>query len=178
VWTGSLAGATRRATRLDDRGAFSVEGEPERTDEAHPIEDWIATVDPSIERADLIPALLRDSVAAPVHPGTGLVTADRPIDHPMLTWFRVLDAFRYDERTASAALASHGAGVVEVKTRDQVVDPDTLQRRLRGSGRETLTLFVLRFGRERRGIVARRSAGEPSDETEPTTRLDTGVLPC
>ena len=184
VWTGSLATASRRATRLDDRGAASIEGEPERTDEAHPIDDWIATVDPSVERADLIPALLRDSGAAPVHPGTGLVTSDRPIDHPMLTWFRVLDAFRYDERTAKAALASHGAGVVEVKTRDKLVDPDSVQRRLRGSGGETLTLFVLRFGRERRGIVARRSTAEPCDETEsgdktpPTTRLDTGVLPC
>jgi len=192
VWTGALETARRRATLLTDTGTVTIEGEPERTDDQHEIGDWIATIDPSVERADLIPTLLTETGSLPVHPGTGLVTGSEPIDHPMLAWFRVLDAFKFDERAATSVLAAHGAGSVEIKTRDKLVDPDALQRRLArkilqrkindtsdpaARDDQTLTLFVMRFGRRPQAILARRTP-RPAGEHADTPTHDTGAIPC
>ena len=55
------------------------------------------------------------------------------------------------------AVASHGGGVVEVKTRGGAVDPDRAQLELRGPGERTLTVFVLRFGAKVEAIIAERA---------------------
>ncbi|MEO0588296.1 MAG: hypothetical protein AAF078_11735, partial [Planctomycetota bacterium] len=49
-----------------------------------------------------------------------------------LTAFEVLDHQPYNLKRLKRTLAAHHAGLVEVKTRDQVVNPDTLQPQLRG----------------------------------------------
>jgi len=174
VWTGVLAGVTRRATRLDHDGAVTIAGEPGRLDEQHPIDAWVATMDPSVERAQLVTQLTRPSGTRQVHPGAGLLTGQTPIDHPMLAWFRVLDTLVYDETAIRRALEAHDAGAIEVKTRDKIVDPDTLQNRLRGAGERTLTLFVLRFGRERRAILTQRVRAAATETLHPCT----GDTPC
>ncbi|MFG0306155.1 MAG: hypothetical protein ACF8Q5_08060 [Phycisphaerales bacterium JB040] len=159
LWTGRLASAraSRTATLLGSEGhAASISGAPDRSDDTSPLDELVYTVDPSVERADLIPALMEATGLRHVRPGLGLLTGpgSRPIPgevSPFLTAYRVLDECSWSPRRARAALRSlreRGVhvGEVVVKTRARAVDPDREQARLRGEGDRTVTVFVLRFG--------------------------------
>lgn len=114
--------------------------------------------DDSVERAELLGTLCEQVGAPMLHPRVGLLTSDARIESPWLTAFEVLEEMAWNEKRVKGVLEARGAGIVEVKTRGGVVDPDSLQGRLRGKGEEQLTVFVLRLGREFRAIVARRPA--------------------
>jgi len=173
LWTGGLASdeAGRTATLIGASGdAFSISGVPDRTDDTSPLEELLYTIDPSVERADLVPSLLDRAGLRHVHPGLGLLTG--PASHPVpaeaapfLTAYRVQEECSWSPKRVRAALrslASRGihAGEVVVKARAQTVDPDREQKRLRGDGDRTLTLFVLRFGdRGTRAILSERLDG-------------------
>jgi len=77
---------------------------------------------------------------------------------PWFTSFTVLESFSWDEKKAKVALKNHDAGLVEVKTRGQICDPNKLEKKLRGEGKERLTLFVLRLGTSLRGVVTKRES--------------------
>ncbi|MEM6334199.1 MAG: hypothetical protein AAF823_12755, partial [Planctomycetota bacterium] len=85
------------------------------------------------------------------------VTADQST---FLTPFEVLDHQPYNLKRLKRTLAAHHAGLVEVKTRDQAVNPDTLQPQLRGPAppnpQHTLTVFILRWDRAIFATITRR----------------------
>ena len=91
-----------------------------------------------------------------LHPRVGLLTSDARIESPWLTGFEVIESMPWNESRVKAALDALGAGIVEVKTRGKVVNPDVVQMALRGVGDRTLTVFVLRFEKTVRAIIARR----------------------
>ena len=62
----------------------------------------------------------------------------------------------WQAKKVKAVLRKHDAGIVEVKTRGKLVNPDIVQKQLRGKGEELLTVFVLRLGDHSRAIVTRR----------------------
>jgi hypothetical protein len=118
---------------------------------------WVFEPDDAVERAGLL-GVLCERVGAPMlHAQVGLLTSDAMVESPWLTGFEVLDAMPWHERRVKGALDALGAGIVEVKTRGKAVDPDVVQRGLRGRGDRALTVFVLRFGRGVRAIIARRA---------------------
>ena len=90
------------------------------------------------------------------HPRVGLLASDTLVESPWLTAFEVLDDMPWHERRVKDALDGLGVGIVEVKTRGKAVDPDVVQKSLRGTGEAKLTVFVLRFDRAIRAIIARR----------------------
>lgn len=156
-WTGDLATAPRRATLLDGAGVrHTIAGEPERPDDSNPIDTHIATMDPSAERADLVHVLIDESGADLIHPGAGLLTASAPVDHPMLTWYRVLNTLPWKRKHANAALRTLDAGLVSVKTRAGACNPDTEQRHLRGPGSRELVVFVYPIDRAVTCIITER----------------------
>ena len=166
LWVGGLAGdASRRATVLDDSGyVVSICGEPERPDETNEIGSFIGTLDPCVERADLVETLLDATGTRLVHPGTGLVTSAECEAHGMVRWYRVLEVLPWNEKRVRGVLRGHDAGVVEIRTRGGVVNPDELQRRLRGDGtRSDLSVLVYRLGDRVVSVVAERAT-----EKEPT----------
>lgn len=119
---------------------------------------YLFEVDDSVERSHL-QHVLCEAVHAPLlHHALGLLTADALIAHPMLTPFEVLEVLPWNAKRVKAALAEHNAGIVEVKTRGGAVNPDQVQAELRGTGDEILTVFVLRFDRELRALIAKRAA--------------------
>lgn len=177
LWTGSLDGGrgsgrtTRatRATRLEagmadawSGAALSLVGTPgEPVPVAEAAGRFVFTVDPAPERAGLLAALC-DLVGMPMlHPALGLLTGDAllPSDHPHAGWltaFELLAEMAWNRKRVAAWLAAHDGGIVEVKTRGQVVDPNEEQLRLRGKGSAAYTVFVLRFDRSLRALVGRR----------------------
>ncbi|MFG0245543.1 MAG: hypothetical protein ACF8MF_05765 [Phycisphaerales bacterium JB052] len=157
LWVGGLAGdASRRATMLGvDGSVCSIQGEPERPEEAHAIGAVLGTLNACVERADLVGVLLDALGVSLVHPGTGLVTGESTVAHAMVRWYRVLEVLAWSEKRVRAVLRAHGAGVVEVRTRGGVVNPDEVQRKLRGDGdRDDLSVLIYRFGQRVVAVVA------------------------
>lgn len=174
LWTGAFdAGGgrarTTRATRLDEKmgdaapgTALSITGTPgEPVPVANAAGRFVFAVDPAPERAGLL-AVLCELVSMPMlHPSLGLLTGDAPLpsDHRHSGWltpFELLAEMPWNRKRVAAWLAAHDAGVVEVKTRGQAVDPNAEQLVLRGQGDAAYTVFVLRFDRSLRALVAKR----------------------
>lgn len=166
LWTGSLAECERRATVIDRAGqGLSIHGEPSRSDERHPIGEVIYAMDPSAERADLVPVLAEKTGLVLVQPGLGLLTSSggltpghdaEGLRKAFLTPFTVLADLPWNPKRVKKHLATLRAGVVEVKTRGGAVHPDEQQRRLRGSGERVLTVFVYRFDQGVRALITQR----------------------
>jgi hypothetical protein len=117
---------------------------------------YVYEPDDSVERTGLL-AVLCEAVGAPMlHAKVGLLTSDTRIQSPWLTAFEVMESMPWREDQVKAALDALGAGIVEVKTRGKVVNPDVVQMALRGSGDQTLTVFILRFDKAVRAIITRR----------------------
>lgn len=158
VWVGPLQSQSgRRATLIDGESICSVTGQPDA--ESPPISaiaKYLFEIDPSVERASLLCTLCGLVSMPMIHPRLGLLTGDQLISHPMLTPFRVLQTVGWHERKVRQAVADLGGGIVEVKTRGKAVDPDQVQQTLRGRGDRPLVVFVLRFDREIRAIIAER----------------------
>ncbi|MEO1235618.1 MAG: hypothetical protein AAFX76_02395 [Planctomycetota bacterium] len=158
-WTGRTRRAERSATRLHDGEVYVLSGAPGEP-AVTPPRRYVFAVDPAVERAGLM-----HQIGLPViHSRLGLFTADDPAlvpagVRPWLTAFERLVELPFraaDPKRLRAWLRDHNAGIVEVKTRGGAVDPDPLQRRLRGSGGTPYTVFVLRHGRALRATVTRR----------------------
>lgn len=160
LWTGALAQtAPREAVLLDGEPTHTLAGLPG----APPMWDaWVGEpaflfeADDAIERAQLAGMLAKPLNLFDLHPGLGLLAASAQAKSPWLAGFAVLESFSWDEKKARIALKTHDAGLVEVKTRGQTVDPNALEKKLRGEGKERLTLFVLRLGSSLRGYVTKR----------------------
>ncbi|MFM2097096.1 MAG: hypothetical protein RIS70_4220, partial [Planctomycetota bacterium] len=84
----------------------------------------------------------------------------------LLQGFAVLERMPFDRKRVAAALKQHGAGIVEVKTRSQGLDPAKLQRELTGAGAAPLSLIIFRNGSGDRGslqaVIASRISGRIS----------------
>ncbi len=166
VWCGILSqGQHVRTATLVRRDGSAVTMQGEASLEQVPVTPMLRFVhelDPSVERVGLLHTMCDRTRAAMLHPALGLLTSDSTINDPFLTSFEVLDHFPWKLPRAKDKLKNLGAGIVEVKTRDKQVDPDSVQRELSRAGAgPTLTLFVLRFDREVRGIIAKRVAKLP-----------------
>lgn len=185
VWTGALAGAlepgdtnaprlgptsipaaSRRATLLGKHAAVTLSGE---ADGAPPVAttlgQFLYEVDDAIERAQLLAAACSRSGMEMAHPSLGLLTSDQPPETIAHRWpdasawlrgFELLDEMAWNERKVEQRLRQLNAGLVEVKTRDRVVNPDQLQPAWSRKTGVPLVVFVLRFGKSVRAMVARR----------------------
>lgn len=171
LWTGRLAqGPARTATIINEQGAHSITGSPDRPDAQHPIGAYLGSLDPSVERADLVSSLLNRIPVRLVHPGTGLVTSEQAHPSPFVRWYRTLETLPWNPKSVRAALRALDAGIIEVRTRGGIVNTDETQRALRGSGgRADLSVFVYRFGDRVNAIIAQRlDAKGPADDSTPT----------
>lgn len=157
LWTGDLAQCARRATLLPEGLEVAatedeVWEEPPQTE----IKKFVMTFDASVERLGLMAMLCNQLDVACIHPQAGLLTSDELTTTPWIKSFEVLADLPWKIKPLKAALRKLDAGIVEVKTRAKLVNPDLLQKQLRGKGDQLLTVFILRFGKQSRAIVTKR----------------------
>ncbi|MCL4221750.1 MAG: hypothetical protein KJZ65_10335 [Phycisphaerales bacterium] len=145
LWTGTLASRqhARSATVLDAGATLSGQPGPAPMG---PVGAYVHTVDPAVERAELIGELAELTRTTTPHPASGLLTGGDPIDSPFLRTFRLLDQMPWSLSAVRRRLRELEAGVVTIKTRGRAVEPDKFAAQLRGCGSRPLVLFVQRFG--------------------------------
>lgn len=158
LWTGGLAhhDGLRTATRLPSGATFTASPTPMTSVDPPREGACLLTVDPAIERAELMGALASSLDLPAIHPALGALLADGPIDSPWLTPFTIRAVMPWRVKRVRAWLDAHDAGIIEVKTRGGAVDPDVAQRQLRGEGDRPFTVFVLRFDRSLRAVITER----------------------
>jgi hypothetical protein len=159
AWAGGLAPSARTATLLDERGTHTLAGDPGRPAPVGPLGAWVYEPDDSVERAGLLGALCARTGLVMPHEHCGLLTGPGNVRDPMLTEFEVLGEDAWSPRRVRERIRELGGGIVEIKTRGGLVDPDRVQADLRGEGERRLTVFVVRMGRGPRAIIARRLGG-------------------
>ncbi len=169
LWSAPLARSSAAATLLQSAAPhqqgngpvqpapLTILGTPGEPPPLSDMQPFVARADPAVERAGLLAQLCRELDLTMPHPDTGLLTAPRPVASPWLTWFELLETMPWRPRRIRAWLSAHDGGPVEILTRGGVVDPDALQRSLRGRGGTTYTVFILRFDRQVRALITRRT---------------------
>ncbi len=170
LWVGKLAGeCERRATKLGiDGSVCSIAGDAWRPDESNEIGAFLGTLDPCLERADLVGEFLELTHTKLVHPGTGMVTADEPVEHPMVRWHTVHDVLKWNRKKVKAALRGLDGGIVEVRTRGGVINPDVEQKALRCKGSNNrMTVLVYRIDKKLTAVLAERVQRKTLHETNP-----------
>lgn len=155
LWTGGLAQASRRATRIDDQGIHQLAGEPTLPRYAE-IQRYLYTFDAAVERAGLIGQLSAMLDVPAVHPKLGLLTSERVVTSAWTTGFECVDVLPWRPKKVKQWLGAHDGGLVEVKTRGKACDPDAEQKRLRGEGATPYTVFVLRFDTKVQALMTQR----------------------
>lgn len=143
LWTGQLARHERSATVLDAGATLTGQPAPAPIGAIGPI---VHTVDPAVERAQLIGALAAKTGLTTPHGASGLLTGRQAVTSPFLRAFRLIEQMPWSISKVRRRLVDLDAGIVSIKTRGGAVDPDRLQSRLRGKGARPLVLFVQRFG--------------------------------
>lgn len=181
LWTGRAASEgspARRATMIASDGAVhTLAGDPDRPYDANAVQAWLHTFDPAVERADLVHLLVDETGLTMVHPGTGLLTGDAPSASPWVRAFRVVEDMPWNIKALRARLRELDAGIVTVKTRGQMVDPDRLSRDLRGKGARDLVVFALKLGEKPHAIITEAAHAPAAAATDPAPRLRSVELP-
>jgi len=175
LWLGNLAGSQiSRATLLGKNGSVcSITGEPNRPEDSNKIQEFLGTLDPSLERADLVSELLETTNCKLVHPGTGMVTCDQAQSHPMIRWHEVHEVQSWNRKKVKATLRAMDAGIVEVRTRAGVVNPDVEQKYLRGKGTDNqISVFIYRIDTRIQAIVTRRVDAKENPCRGKTARVE------
>jgi hypothetical protein len=132
-----------------------------------PIQEFVYEPDDSIERADLLPqlcSLLAGASGVPVgmaHPKAGLLSAPAAFASPWVRGFAVLANEPFATKSLAKLVSRFEPGIVEVKTRAKLINPDEWQPKLSGKGPNPLAVFVLRFGDDVRTLVTRRLPASP-----------------
>ena len=160
LWCGRLAsnGGQRTATRLPDGLSFTASPEPYGAidyDPDRPIDRFLFVPDPAIERTDLLGVLCRDLPVREAWPGLGILTSAEPVDNAWFRSFEVLTHMPWRPRKLKSWLDANNAGIVQVKTRGKAINTDTAQKQLRSAGAEPFTVFGLRLGSKRIGVITR-----------------------
>jgi len=155
---GGRHGAGSRAEYEFDR-PWAVASESELVSGAargRPEAGFLFEPDAAVERAGLHLDLAEGLGLRPLAPGLGLLTGPEQAESVGLRSFEIVKSMPWRADKVSKWLRDHDAGVVEVKTRGGAVDPDVVQKRLRGEGSAAFTVFVLRLGRKKSAWITRR----------------------
>jgi hypothetical protein len=163
LWSKALAGATsRRATRLERGETHTLAGEPSVAPVGG-MRDYLFTLDPAIERAALAGPLCEQLQLESIHPKLGLLTGGEAITSPWLRGFALQAHMPWRPKRVKQWLNAHDAGLIEVKTRGRAVNPDIVQKQLRGQGQTPYTVFILRWDTHPVALITSRLDSRSSD---------------
>ena len=161
VWFGSLAHNGGKITATSMTHGETMTDEPLRVPFAPSIGAWLLEPNAALERSGLHGTYATHIGAHESAPNLGLLCADvRPTSHWCIP-FEVLETTPLRLAKVAAALRNLGCTQVEVKTRNQTVDPNYWQKQLSSYPHgPLLTVFALRLGKKRIAVITRRHSAE------------------
>jgi hypothetical protein len=142
LWFGALRTTTSRATLFP--GGHTLAGAEAPEQPAHPVMGYLYEPDPAVLRAGLVRRLAEQLGAGQIDPQLALLTADRWIDSPFVSAYRVQDVLAFSEKSLRAELRRRGVGQVTLKKRGSAVDTEALGKRLRLKGEGQATVLLTR----------------------------------
>lgn len=155
LWTGPLAGYTRRASRVDDGATFAAEPVDLSIGSADPpVGSFLHEVEPAIERASLLGALAALLGLTAPHEHAGFLVGAAPVRDTWLNPTRLVALLPGRTATVREWLAAQGAGRVVLRTRG-VAENAEWERALTGGATEGVphTVRVTREGARLRAWV-------------------------
>jgi hypothetical protein len=159
AWLGNLARIPnqRRATAVHGPNAYSFAGEKEATNDiADEIGGYVFDTDPAIRAAKLTGALATSIDCAALSLGESYLTADRAVDHPLITGFRVTEVLPLRFGDLVKHLKTCDIGALEIKTRGVATKPEMVRSKLKLSGTRPVTLLLTKLGKKETAILAER----------------------
>ena len=159
VWSGPLArpGIGRAALVLGAHGTAELTAGSDSADEpAGELGQFVYEPDGAVIRARLIGDLARQLDARMLHHQIAYLTAEKAVQSPFATCFRIVETFSLDERTLKRELKARGIGTLEIKKRGVDIDPASFRKRLSPSGPNSATLILTRLGERRVALLAER----------------------
>ncbi|MDP6541503.1 MAG: hypothetical protein QGF07_01835 [Phycisphaerales bacterium] len=159
VWFNELANSGCDVTATSLTTGDTVSGSIETPRISAEIGKWIYEPNPALERAKLHGSLGNKLDFWEPAFGLGLLCGNEQTKSNWFNVFEVLSTSVLRLEKVTSELRKLGAGEVEVKTRDSVVDPNVWQKELQkptNVSNERLTVFALRLGKKRVAIIARR----------------------
>lgn len=148
LWFGALARPGVRRAALVLRGAqeaAELTGAHDSADaDVRPLGEYLYEPDGAVIRARLIGSLADRLHAGMMSAGIAYLTADRLVETPFASAFRVVETLSSREKDLRRALAARDIGALEIKKRGADVDPAALRRRLKLRGSRSATLFLTR----------------------------------
>lgn len=145
-------GVTRRATvlRSDGDGFDVTDAMDDDIPEAEPGE-WIVDPDGAVVRAGLVRHYAAAHGLWQLDPRIAYLTGDTL--PPGVRGFRILDRFKYTEKSLRQALTASDCGAVEILVRGLDIDPAVLRPKLKLRGTRSLSVVLTRIGRTPEAFV-------------------------
>ncbi|MGI8552878.1 MAG: class I SAM-dependent methyltransferase [Dehalococcoidia bacterium] len=147
LWFGPLAAAGRRATLLPS-GATLVSSNPSRPPLGEPLA-WLYDPSAAVTRAAVIWELAEQLGARQLDPEIAYLTTAERRETPFARIYSIEEWHPFNLKRLKARLRQLGVGRVTVRKRGSPLDPEALERRLRGEGINTRVLILTRL----RGVL-------------------------
>ncbi|MFT3969437.1 MAG: class I SAM-dependent methyltransferase [Micropruina sp.] len=112
--------------------------------------------DPAVIRAGLVNGLAERLAAVRLRPQLAYLLGAEHHPTPFATAFEVLEVLDAGEKTLRAWVRRENVGTLEIKKRGLDIDPATLRRRLKPTGRASATLVLTPTADGVRALVVRR----------------------
>lgn len=159
-WGGVFAGPAHGAVVLEQRNEDVTACELP-AGQADPAEmrrqgAFVIEPDPAVTAAGAVDDLAAKLGASRRAVGLELLFSEAAVETPLARCYEVLEEAPGRLRDVRRALSGLDAGLVEVKPRGMKIDTDAFQARLRGKGRQTISIFWIRLGASVRAILCRR----------------------
>jgi hypothetical protein len=171
AWFGELAQSDgkHRATAIHGNQSHSFVGAENTTAEiAHEIGAFVYDTDPAIRAAKLTGALAASLACETLSPGESYLTADRKIEHPLLTGFRVIEILPLRLSNLVKHLQACNIGILEIKTRGVATDPKQVRSKLKLTGNRSVTLLLSKWGKREIAMLAKRIEASHLTDSAPS----------
>jgi hypothetical protein len=146
LWTGALAGPSRRATVLHTKSPkWTITSDDQDDCPVREVGEWLVDPDGAVVRAGLVRHYAAKLGFGQLDERIAYLTGDqKPVG---IRAFRVLEHGHYSEKSLRQTLRRRGVGRLEILVRGLDVDPNTLRPRLKLSGKESATVVLTWVGR-------------------------------
>jgi hypothetical protein len=142
LWLGELCTARRRATLLPGEHTLTAHPLPEPVP-VTPVAQYLYEPDAAIIRAHLVEHLAVAIGATKIDEQIAYLTADRLIETPFATAYRVKESMPFGLKRINRRLRMLDVGELVIKKRGLAIDPEQFRRRLKYRGEQDRVVLIL-----------------------------------